>query len=117
MIILGQFFLPSNIICCGNSLELPKQGAAYDCPSNQILLLKPLKRQAKFVADDILKILSSIFQRKQVLTLHVNRLAKQTIVCESSAKQTIHMQCQDLRKIKKKKKIVVCCSCDWRFKS
>ena len=43
------------------------------------------------------------------------------ISCESSAKQMIHMKCQDLfslKKKKKKKKIqnVVCCNCDWRFK-
>ena len=48
-------------------------------------------RQAKFVADDILIFLSM----KQV-----------DISCESSAKQkqTIHMTCQDLFSLKKKKK-------------
>ena len=40
------------------------------------------------------------------------------ISCESSAWQMIHMKCQDLFSLKNKKKIkkiVVCCSCDWRF--
>ena len=37
-------------------------------------MLKPLKRQAKFVADDILNFFFIIFQRKQVLTFDVNHL-------------------------------------------
>ena len=45
-----------------------------------------LKHQAKFVADDIQNFFF-IFQRKQVLTFHVN-----------------HMKCQDLFSLKKKKK-------------
>ena len=40
------------------------------------------------------------------------------ISCELSAWQTIHMKCQNLfsSENKKKIKIVVCFSCDWRFK-
>ena len=64
--------------------------------------------QAKFVVDDILKIF--VFSEKTSLD----------ISCESSAKQTIHMKFQDLFSLKnrekKKKKNVICCSCDWRFK-
>ena len=44
----------------------------------------PLKREAKFVADGILFFF--LFSEKTSLD----------ISCESSAKQTIHMECQDL---------------------
>ena len=46
-----------------------------------------------------------IFQRKQVLTFH----------CESSAWQTIHMKCQDLFSLKKKK-LSSATNFAWRFK-
>ena len=54
----------------------------------------PLKHQAKFVAENILKIFS-YFSEKTSLD----------ISCELSAKQTIHMKCQDLFSLKNKKKI------------
>ena len=53
----------------------------------------PLKRQAKFVADDIF-FFFFFFPEKTSLD----------ISCESSAKQMIHMKCQDLFSLKNKKK-------------
>ena len=50
-------------------------------------------RQAKFVAGDI-QIFFFFFSEKTSLD----------ISCESSAKQMIHMKCQDLFSLKKKKK-------------
>ena len=44
------------------------------------------------MVEDILKFIFFIFQRKQV-----------DISCELSAKQTIHMKCQDLFSLKNKK--------------
>ena len=39
------------------------------------------------------------------------------ISCELSAKQTIHMKCQNFFFLKKyKKKSLICCSCDWPCK-
>ena len=65
-----------------------------------------------FVADDIQKIFF-IFQRKQVLIFHVNRLPSRRFIW--------NVKTFFLWKIQKKKKnnnlkILVCCSCDWRFK-
>ena len=54
----------------------------------------PLKRQAKFVADDIQFYYYYYFLKKTSLD----------IPSESSAKQTIHMKCQDLFSLKNKKK-------------
>ena len=63
---------------------------------------------AKFAADNILKFLFFYFSERTSLD----------ISCESSAKQTIHMKYQDLFSSENNKniKIVVCFSCDWRFK-
>ena len=58
-------------------------------------------------ADDNTFIYLLYFQRKQVLTFHMNRLLDKTslaISCESSAWQTIHMKCQDLFSLKIQKK-------------
>ena len=56
---------------------------------------EPLKRQAKFVADDILKFLFFYFSEKTSLD----------ISCESSAKQqVIHMKCQDMFSSENEKK-------------
>ena len=68
---------------------------------------EPLKRQAKFAADDILKFF--IFQRKQVLIFHVNRLLSWRFTW--NIKTCFHLKIE-----KKKIKIVVCFSFDWRFK-
>ena len=65
----------------------------------------PLKRQAKFVADNIQKKIFFFFSEKTSLD----------ISCELSAKQTIHMKCQDLFSLKNKKN-VVCLSCNWRLR-
>ena len=53
---------------------------------------KPLKHQAKFAADDI----QFFFYFPEKTRLDIS--------CESYAKQTIHMKCQDLFSLKKNKK-------------
>ena len=68
----------------------------------------PLKRQAKFVAGGIQNFFF-LFFRENVLTFHVNRLLGRWFIW--------YVMTCFLWKIKKrKKKIVVCWSCDWRFK-
>ena len=59
----------------------------------QVQIYSFLKRQAKLEADDILKVYFFLFFRKISLG----------ILCESSAWQTIHMECQDLFSLKKSK--------------
>ena len=61
-------------------------------------------------------------RRHSKLFFYFSEKTSLDISCESSAWQMIHMKCQDLFSLKNKKYIiikkknVVCCSCDWRFK-
>ena len=67
-----------------------------------------LKAPITTAADDIFFNFFYYFQRKQVLTFHVNLLLGRRftwktcldISCESSAWQAIHMKCQDLFSLK-----------------
>ena len=76
----------------------------------------------QYIGELTLKAPSKICSRRH-LSLFFFNFSKKTsldISCESSAKQTIHMKYQDLFSLKNLKKIfqnVVCCGCDWRFKS
>ena len=82
-----QGLVVQSIVSLWSSLVVKMLTVLVSTISNsQLFLLK------KFVADDIW-ISFFIFQRKQVLTFHVNRLPKI-----------------------KKNSNVVCCSCDWHFK-
>ena len=67
-----------------------------------------------------LKAPSKICSRRQskIFLFYFSEKTSLDISCESSAWQMIHMNCQDLfsSENKKKIKIVICFSSDWRFK-
>ena len=65
----------------------------------------PLKRQTKIAADDIL--ISLLLSSKKI---------RLDFLCESSARQRIHLKTSSLIFSEKQFMNVVCCSRDWRFK-
>ena len=88
-------------------LILDKHRAKAYC-TYTMMSIKPLKRQAKIAADDIL-----------IFYFYLSKKIRLDFSCESSASQRIHLKHQVLFSLKNNEKIfrnVVCCSHDWRFK-
>ena len=96
MIVLVIFALNHSsvvsFIWCTSAISDELRSKCYFCPKTH----QPEKHQLQLQQMTIFFILLFFFfQRKQVLTFYANHL---------SAKQTIHMKCQDLFSLKNKKK-------------
>ena len=103
------------------------QNVASDQSQNCFLQFKPfldasaVGSKMDFLTMLTLKAPSKICSRQhsKIFILYFSEKTSLDISCESSAWQTIHMKCQDFFSSENKKKIikiVVCFSCDWRFK-